>query len=172
MFVLAAAFAVGVARDARAQELPLMDLAGGYSTLRELGEGVGLVDTYESGWFVSGSRRLPWSRFAFVGHIDRHERDNFVGEHQSRTAILGGARVSLLRWSRLGVFAQSVAGLERFFEPGLKEDGLALQSGAGADLRLWLSLGARIQGDFRYVRQGGDDYTSWRLGVGGVITIN
>jgi hypothetical protein len=156
---------------ASAQERPAMDLAGGYSRLHEQGEGVGLVDTYERGWFVSGARRLGTSRFLFVGHVDRHQRENFVGEPQSRTAVLGGLRVSLLDWTRLSTFAQSAGGWERFFEPGIAEDGFALQSGAGVDVRIWLSLAARVQGDYRFVRQNGGNYTDWRAGVGAVVLI-
>jgi hypothetical protein len=169
--LLVVAAVVAGSQQAFAQALPRLDLAGGYSTLRERGEGVGLVDTYDRGWFVSGAGRLPWPRLALVGHVEHHERENFVGEPQSRTVLLGGARVSVVRWSRLTAFGQSVFGLERFTEPALREEGVAVQSGGGLDVRLWPTVALRLQGDIRYVRQSGGDYTDWRLGTGVVLMI-
>jgi len=155
-----------LAAPAAAQEASRGDVFAGVSAVRDLGtEDVPSVD-YGRGWVVAAGVRLPWWRLTAVGDLSQHSRSNIVEETQQLLAVLGGVRGDLVRASRLTVFVQALAGLERFTEPGFEESGPAFQPGAGVDVRLWSRLGARAQTDFRLSRQAGATYREVRVSVG------
>ncbi len=146
------------------------DVFAGFSTLRELGTDDAPATAYDRGWVVSASAPVWWRRLSVTGEASGHSRANIVGETQRLLALLGGARVSLFRASRLGIFGQALAGVERFSEPGFEESGFAFQPGAGVDLHLWKAVAVRGQVDYRTARQNGATYREVRLAAGAVVS--
>jgi hypothetical protein len=144
------------------------DVAGGFSLLRELPEGGGDGHDYK-GWVISGARQLLFDRLLVVGEVGSNSRSNIVDETLRLRAWLAGARVRLTRGARLATFVQTLVGTERFSEPGLVQSGLAVQPGAGIDLRIAGPLGARVQADYRIARQDEVTYKEVRVAVGAVL---
>jgi len=171
--VCAVAFAglLGTVSPAAAQSEPPMTVAGGYSSLREQGPGGFEPATYPIGWLVAGSHRVGSGRLAGVGEFGVNSRDNVVGEWQRLLGILGGAKFALVRSARMALFAQALAGVERFSEPGFVESGLAIQPGAGLDWAMGSRCFLRVQGDYRLSRQTGGTFNNVRVAVGGGVRI-
>jgi hypothetical protein len=138
----------------------------GLSALRDLGGGeIGETD-YDRGYLISAATPLPWARLSIVGEVGANSRKNILEETQHLFALMAGARVSLLRTTRLAVFGHVLGGTERFSEPGFAESGPAFQSGAGLDVALWSRVGARLQGDWRLSRQNDVTYKEVRAALG------
>ncbi len=144
---------------------------GGVSALRELGSGDAPAVTYSRGWLAGGGAPAPWWNLTIVGEAGTNSRENLVGETQRLTSFLGGVRRTLVRASAVSVFAQAVAGLERFSEPGFSEAGLAIQPGAGVDVGIAGRVGARAQADYRISRQNSATYREVRVFIGAVVRI-
>lgn len=138
----------------------------GLSALRDLGSGeIGETD-YDRGFLVSVGAPLRWARLSLVGEVGANSRTNILDETQRLLALMAGARVSVLRTTRLALFAQALGGVERFSEPGFVESGPAFQTGAGLDVAVWSRLGARLQGDWRLSRQNDVTYKELRVALG------
>lgn len=138
----------------------------GLSVLRDLGGGEIAETDYDRGFLVSVGAPLPWARLSLVGEAGANSRDNILDETQRLFALMAGARVGILRTSRLALFGQVLGGVERFSEPGFVESGPALQTGAGLDVSIWSRLGVRVQGDWRLSRQNDTTYKEVRAAVG------
>jgi hypothetical protein len=159
---------LGVASPAVAQDAPRGHAFAGVSALRDLGtEDVPAVD-YDRGWIVAAGVRLPWWRLVAVGDLSQHSRTNIVDETQRLLAALGGVRVDLVQTSRVTWFAQALAGLERFAEPGFAQSGPAFQPGTGVDVAIWSRVGVRAQADVRLSRQNDATYEEVR-GSAGIV---
>jgi hypothetical protein len=144
---------------------PARQIAGSYGYLYEHGVGGGPSATYPKGWFVTFDQRLT-GRFAAVGEVGGSYRSNAGIETQSLYGFFGGARVRLFRLGMVRVFAQGLAGVERFSEPGFSEHGFAVQPGGGADIPLTHRLDVRVQGDYRAAHQEGVWIHEGRFGIG------
>lgn len=158
------------ATSADAQVNATPDVSVGYGILRDVTSDESITDPYP-GWAVSGSYPFGWRRLSLAGEISSHTRDNVVDETQRISAFLGGARIALTRSSRFATFAQLLAGVERFSEPGFDESGAAVEPGAGLDVRLWSRLGARVQAGLRFANQGDTTYREARVLVGAVFDL-
>ena len=86
-------------------------------------------------------------------------------------AVMGGVRFALSRGSRLTTFVQGLVGVERFSEPGFSESGLAIQTGGGADLRLWPKVFLRAQADYRFSKPPSGNFNDVRVFVGAGVAI-
>jgi hypothetical protein len=166
--LLAAVVLALAARPASAQS-SATTAAGGYSYLRDLGAGATPSTDYASGWFVAVTRQIGFRRLALMGEIGANSRENLAIEVQRLTAFLGGARVSLVRISRLETYAVALVGVERFSEPGFSESSLAFQPGAGVDVPIWKALGARAEADYRIARKDGITFKEVRIITGTII---
>ena len=155
---------------ARADE-PYATAAGGYSFVRELGTAGSANVDYTSGWFASATRQILFARLSAVGEVTGSQRANIVGETTRLLAVLGGARVEVLRLGPLRLTGGVLAGVERFSEPGFVENGLALEPGAGIDVWLLGRLGIRISGGYRLVRAEQTTFKEARLSAGGAIRL-
>lgn len=158
-----------LAAPAAAQDTFRGHLFAGASALRELGTDDLPAVTYDRGWVVAAGVRLPWWRLVAVGDLSQHARTNLVDETQRLFGILGGVRADLLRHSRVTVFAQALAGFERFSEPGFEASGAAFQPGAGVDVTVWSRVGIRAQADARISRQNDATYKEIRISAGVVV---
>jgi hypothetical protein len=65
--------------------------------------------------------------------------------------------------TRVTLFAQVLAGLERFSEPGLAQSGPAVQPGAGVDMYVSRTVFLRAQGDYRWSQSGGTTFHAYRV---------
>lgn len=146
-----------------------MTIAGGYSFLRDLGSGGTPSTDYPTGAFAAVTRQFGPRRMALVGDVSMHARENRAIEVIRLRALLGGARVDVLSIWNARLFAQALAGIERFSEPGFSETGTAFQPGAGIDLAIWRRLGARVQADYRIVRAEGTTFRSLRVNAGATV---
>ena len=170
VWLLAASTFAAVPRPAVAQDEPKATVAGAYTYLREKGTGDFGVTVYTIGWAAAVSRRIA-GRWSGAGELGISTSRNAFDERQQLLGLLGGVRFELVRRSRLALFAQGLAGYERFWEPGLVDSGFAFQPGAGLDLRLWSQFFVRVQGDYRMSRQGGATLNDVRVLVGAGVAI-
>jgi hypothetical protein len=140
-----------------------MDVSAGYSYLREQGTGGQPASIYDKGWVAAVTRRMGRSRIAVVGEVGGSYRLDAFKERQSLYSVLGGVRFPLIHVGRFATFAQALAGVEFFSQPGFKEHGMAFQPGAGLDLPMWGAMGLRVQGDFRIAREEGVNFKEARV---------
>ena len=95
---------------------------------------------------------------------------------QTLASYLGGIRVAQ-GGGRAAPFAQVLAGLEHFSEPGFAQTGFAVQPGGGIDVAVTGRLALRGQVDYRWVRVGAGSgapaatFKEWRVGIGVVLGI-
>ena len=167
--LVAAGFAV-LPRDAQAQSEPRGSIAGAYVYLDQTATGDLGPPAYTLGWIATGAFRIG-GRWSGVGEFGISAQTNDFDERLQLMAVLGGARVTLYRSTRVALFAQALAGLERFSEPGLTESGPAVQPGAGLDFHLSSRVFLRAQGDYRWSQLNGATYQTWRAvaGVGVIV---
>jgi hypothetical protein len=163
------ALALCAPSPAAAQPVTGPHIFGGVSILRDLGTKDVPATTYDRGWLAAAGVPLPWWRLDIAGEVGMNSRTNIVDESQRLSAVLAGVRMNVLRASRLTLFAQALAGMEWFSEPGFDQSGPAFQPGAGVDVPVWSRLGARAQVDWRLSKQNGDSYKEVRLAVGVVV---
>jgi hypothetical protein len=142
--------------------------AGGYSILQENGPADIGTSTYKSGWTIMGTAHVWW-RLHAAGEYGVQFKPNVYGETQRLSAVLGGVRISILRFSHAVVYGQTLVGVEMFREPGFEESGLAIQPGAGIDWRVWKQAFIRGQVDYRWAQQTAGNFNELRFFVGGGI---
>lgn len=169
--VLLAAILLVVARPVAARQAGRTTIAGGYGFLRDLGEGATPSVDYPAGWFLSGTYQVGLARLSAMAELDVNSRRNFAIETQRLRAYLGGARVRLVTLWRITAFAHALVGVERFSEPGFSDSGVAFQPGASVDVRVWRSLGARAQADYRVTRVSPSTFKDFRVGLGAVLSL-
>jgi hypothetical protein len=161
----AVALVLSVAAPTIARAQSSLTVAGGYSFLSEQGSGTAGGTQYQKGWF--GSAGWPVARrLRLTGEISGHYRTNLVGEAQRLHAFLGGAALRLAGRGRLELFADLLAGAERFSEPGLSQSGLLLQVGAGVHVPLGGPLGLRAAADYRVASEDGSRFQEIGATVG------
>jgi len=165
------AFAILAALPTRAHaQEPRASVAGGYVYFQQFSSSEISEPAYTVGWAATSAFRLGGSRVSAVGEFGISYRSNDFDETQTLMAALGGARFTLYRSNRLAFFAQALAGLERFAEPGLSQSALAVQPGAGIDLYVSPNVFIRAQGDYRWSQPGDATFHAYRvlagLGVG------
>jgi len=159
---IAAIFSLAVPTAAFAQTEPRASVAGGYVYAYQPGSGEIEGTPYAAGWLATAAVRLGSSRFSAAGEFGLSWRRNAFDETQQLTTVLGGARVALARSTRLTLFAQALAGLERFSEPGLAESGVAVQPGIGVDIHMSPRVFIRAQGDYRWSHPNGATFHTVR----------
>ena len=146
------------------------DVSIGYSVLRDITSDESSTDPYP-GWVASVGVPFWLTRLSLVGEAGSNARTNVVDETQRLTAFLGGARFGITSGSRIKTWGQALVGVERFAEPGFTESGVAFQPGAGVDVRVVSSVGARVQADYRIAQQSGATYRELRFAVSAVFQI-
>jgi hypothetical protein len=152
---MAAVFCLAVSTAASAQSEPRASVAGGYVFAHQQGTGEVSGTTYAAGLLAAAAVRLGSGRFSAAGEFGLSWHHNAFDETQQLTVVLGGVRIALKRSARLTLFAQALAGLERFSEPGLVESGVAVQPGAGFDFHVSSRVFIRAQGDYRWSHPNG-----------------
>jgi hypothetical protein len=165
-FVLAAVIGLAYAAPAFGQGEPRVTVAGGYAFLQQRSAGDLENPAYPLGWMAGSTFRLGSNRLAAAAEFGVSSRKNAFDETQRLTGVLGGARFTLVQSRRVRLFAQALAGLERFSEPGLTESGLAVQPGGGIDLHLSARWFIRAQGDYRWSQTGDATFHAYRIAAG------
>jgi hypothetical protein len=143
------------------------DVAIGYSILHDSDS----EETFPMGWLFAGGVNLGNS-FALVGEAGGNYKtvSVFGTDVDLRVhSFLGGVRVQN-RQPKVMPFGQVLVGLAHMGASALGEgdssNGFAIQPGGGVDIPLTSSMGARVQGDFRMIRAGGETTNEFRVGFG------
>jgi hypothetical protein len=142
---------------------PAWNLSGGYAYL------------YDGSWkehlrlgFVASLTRRLTPTLSIVG-----EAGGDVGEYQTsgftiqRFAFLGGVRLHAGE-GEVRPFFQVLAGYSRQGGDVGLANGIAVQPGGGVDLVMSESITLRAQGDYRYLREDGQNYSQYRI-AGGLV---
>ena len=148
---------------ARAQGEPRASIAGGYVFLQQRPSGNFDGADYPVGWMATGAVRLGSGRLSAIGEGGLSYRTTSGDERQYLLGVFGGARFAVYSSRHLTLFAQGLAGLERFSEPGLVETGVAVQPGAGLDYRFSSRLFLRLQGDYRWSQPNDSTFHAYRV---------
>ena len=148
-----------------AQGEPRVSVAGGYVFLQQKPVGGLESPVYPFGWMATSAFRLGSGRLSAVGEVAVSYRTTSGDEDQRLLGVLGGARFAIYSSKHVTLFAQGLAGVERFSEPGLVESGVAVQPGAGLDWLLSPHLCLRVQGDYRWSQPNDATFHGYRAVV-------
>jgi hypothetical protein len=154
-----------VASTACAQTEPRVSIAGTYVFLQQQTSSQIDASAYTFGWMAAAASRIS-GRWSGAGEFGISYKSNDAAETQLLMGALGGARFALLRAAHVTVFAQGLAGLERFSEPGLSESGLAVQPGGGVDIYLSSRVFIRAQADYRWSQANDTTFHAYRVVAG------
>ena len=147
--LLAALFAFAIAAPAAAQDVPKVEIAGGYSFLHD-------EETHEDlhGWLASFAGNVnPW--LAVTAEFGMNHTTVGDDGHFDANAFMAGPRVSLRR-SKAVPFAHFLVGAhhEHHGEGGTfdeDETRFAWQLGGGLDVWLTPQAALRLGGDYRHI---------------------
>ena len=173
-FVIAVVSGCAFARPAFAQAEPRMTVAGAYAFLQQQTAGDLNATPYAIGWAGAFTHRMGGSRWSAAGELSMNFRINeFEDFDETQTLLsgLGGARYALFKNNRITLFAQTLAGFERFSEPGFSEIGPAVQPGGGLDLYVSPTVFIRVQGDYRWSQANDATYHAYRIVAGMGVAI-
>jgi len=160
---VSAVLCVGLPHVAFAQSEPRCSVAGGYVFLQEWSAGDLETPRFPAGWLGTAAYRLGSGRWSAVGEFGVSSARTSSDETRQLMGAFGGARLAVYSRKRLTLFAQALAGLERFSEPGLVESGIAVQPGGGLDVRLSSRVFLRGQGDYRWSQPNGATFHAYRV---------
>jgi hypothetical protein len=145
--------ALGTVLPAFAQNTPAVDIAGGYSMVRDQAAEENL-----HGWLGSVGINLN-SSVGLVGEIGRNTKSYDVAgvdvAEVSANTFMGGLRFASYASSTIAPFAQVLVGATKLEGVllGASESvtKLTIQPGVGIDLRLQRSVAVRLGGDYRRI---------------------
>src|SRR5262245_37485153 len=164
MFVCAT-IALTLAPDASAQTKTSTEIFGGYSYLQDPGNAVLAVtardNQFRAGW-VAGAAQPMWRWLTIAGEASGHYKRRTSLDDTVRVsyhAFLAGPRASV-RLGRLSEFAQVLAGVAHGHASAFGIDvgvtALSVQPGGGIDYAIAARLAARLELDYRWIRNGAD----------------
>lgn len=172
LVVLVSALALGSVLPAFAQNTPAVDVAGGYSFVRDQEADVNL-----HGWLASVGINLN-SSVGLVGEIGRNTKEfeaagvDFL--EVSANTFMGGLRFASYASSAITPFAQVLFGATKLEGNllGLSEEvtEFSVQPGAGIDLRIQRTVAIRLGGDYRYIAVEGEARNQFRFYTALVIS--
>ena len=170
---IAAVLAVGIPAAASAQEsgvppVPAVELSGGYTFLRDLGDASTDAINFPAGWYASTTVNLNrW--FGLVGEVTGSYKSSLnlgseelnVSTDVSEYTFMGGPRFAA-KTGRLMPFAQFLAGGAHLRASvnmpmgmpghfGVSDTQFAFQPGGGVNVLLTNSLGVHVAGDYRCI---------------------
>jgi len=148
-----------------------VDVAGGYTAIRQLGTTVTHATDFKPGWFVSAGRQAFVRRLWIAGDVSGASHNNLVGETARLVAVLAGAHVAVIDLARVRVSGQLLAGFERFSEPGFAERGPAVEPGMVGDAMLTRRLGVRALVGYRLGRENKTTFKEVRASIGAVARL-
>jgi hypothetical protein len=151
------------ARTDQSPEEPATNLSFGYAYM------------YDGSWkehllygFVGSITHRIRPTLSIVGEVGgSHGEYRTTGFTIQRYAALGGVRLSAGEGD-VKPFFQALAGYSRQGGDVGIANGIAVQPGGGVDLVMSESLTLRAQGDYRFLREDGHNYSQYRIS-GGVI---
>jgi opacity protein-like surface antigen len=154
-------------RSDQSPEEPKTNLMFGYAYL------------YDSSWsehllygFTASITHRIKPTLALVGEAGgSHGEYGSTGFMIQRYAFLGGIRI-LAGEAEVRPFFQVLAGYSRQGGDVGIANGIAVQPGGGADLDLNDSITLRVEGDYRYVREDGENYSQYRISGGIVLHLD
>jgi hypothetical protein len=172
LVLLVSAMALGSVLPAFAQNTPAVDVAGGYSLLRDQEAEVNM-----HGWLASVGINLN-SSIGLVGEISRNTKTydasgiDFL-EVRANT-FMGGLRFASYASPAIAPFAQVLFGATKLEGSllGVSEEvtEFSVQPGVGLDLRIQRTVAIRLGGDYRYIAIEGDARNQFRFYTALVIS--
>jgi hypothetical protein len=164
--------AFGSVLPAFAQNAPAIDVAGGYSFVRDQEAEVNL-----HGWLASVGVNLN-SSVGLVGEIGRNTRTydsagiDFL--EVSANTFMGGLRFASYASTAIAPFAQVLFGATKLEGNllGLSDEitEFSVQPGVGVDLRIQRTVAIRLGGDYRYIATEGEARNQFRFYTALVIS--
>ena len=164
--------ALGSVLPAFAQNTPAIDVAGGYSFLRDQEAEVNL-----HGWLASVGINLN-SSVGLVGEIGRNTKTydsagiDFL--EVSANTFMGGLRFASYASTAIAPFAQVLFGATKLEGNllGLSDEvtEFSVQPGVGVDLRIQRTVAIRLGGDYRYIATEGEARNQFRFYTALVIS--
>lgn len=156
------------AQESGAPPVPAVEVSGGYTFLRDLGDASNDAINFPAGWYASTTVNLNrW--FGLVGEVTGSYKSNLnlgAGElnlstDASEHTFMGGPRFAA-KAGRLMPFAQFLAGAAHLRATmdmpldipghfGVTDTQFAFQPGGGVNVLLTNSLGVHVAGDYRCV---------------------
>ena len=162
-----------LAGPATAADTPKVDVAIGYSILRELDADVD--QTSPLGWVAAAAGNINDS-FAILGEVGGNYKSFDAGGMDVDVKVhtfVAGARFANRRSARASPFAQVLVGAGRATGTVLgisrSTTGFAIQPGGGVDIAVGPNVAIRLQGDYRALRDEGETFGEVRFGVGAVF---
>jgi len=151
--------------NAAAQPSAPTEIFGGYSYLNDPGNAVLAVtardNEFRAGW-VAGAARPVWRWLTMAGEASGHYKRRTTLDDEVRVsyhAFLAGPRASA-RLGKLSEFAQLLAGVAHGHASAFGIDvgitALSLQPGGGVDYAIASRLAARLELDYRWIRNGAE----------------
>lgn len=164
--------ALGSVLPALAQNTPAVDIAGGYSFLRDQEAEVNM-----HGWLASIGINLN-SSVGLVGEIGRNTKSFETAGIEflevGANTFMGGLRFASYASSAIAPFAQVLFGATKLEGSllGLSEEvtEFSVQPGAGVDLRIQRTVAIRLGGDYRYIAIEGEARNQFRFYTALVIS--
>lgn len=160
---------LAIATPARAQDEAPINIAASYTILNDSD----LEETFPVGWLVAVTRHLN-STWSLVGEMGGNYKTLEILDDDITFKVhgfLAGVRVRSARANAVP-FAQVLAGVANrsVSVPGTGEsdstNGFTVQPGAGVDFTFANGIGVRLQGDYRLIRDEGENSNQFRFGAG------
>ena len=172
LVLLVSAMALGSVLPTFAQNTPAVDIAGGYSFVRDQEAEVNL-----QGWLASVGINLN-SSVGLVGEIGRNTKTYDVSgidvAEVSANTFMGGLRFASYASSAIAPFAQVLFGATKLEGKLLSASesvtAFSFQPGVGVDLRLQRTVAIRLGGDYRYIATEGEARSQFRFYTALVIS--
>jgi hypothetical protein len=169
--LIAAALAAAIATPAAAQapaDPGRAELGLGYSILRD----ANADETFVAGWVATAGLRAH-RRWWLIGEAGGHYK-TLAEDHQLRVhAFMGGVRFARETDAAVRPFVQVLVGAACYcgsdVSNGKASRSLAIQPGAGFDLPVRDRFWARLQADYRTVRDEGNAFGQYRITASGVL---
>jgi opacity protein-like surface antigen len=171
--LLATAMVLAVGAPALAQDRPSTDLAVSYSFLHDND----IKESFPVGWVVAATSHVnDW--FGFVGEVGGNYKTltvsgTSVDLHLSVHSFLAGPKFSGSAHSTVTPFFQVLLGSARARLAALGESesgsAFAVQPGGGVDISLSKAVAVRLQGDYRLLRDSGENFSEFRVAAGVVF---
>ena len=154
------------AAQAADESEPRMNLALGYQYLRD----TSWEEQLFYGWVAALTLRMTRNLAAVGEFSGSHGEFRNTGFTIQRYALLGGMRLTAGE-GEIRPFFQGLVGVGRQGGDVGRADGIIVQPGGGADFLLTDRWTIRGQGDYRFLREDGNNWSQYRLSGSIVIQL-
>jgi hypothetical protein len=169
--ILLALSVLVLAAPAAAQDVPRVEVSGGYNFLRVFDDALGDEKNFPAGWYADVSGNVT-PMFAIVGAVFGTYKTIEVFD-LSAHGFMGGIRINSRANARVVPFGEILGGAIRSATEGggldeSETDGL-LQLGGGVNLMARPNVGVRLSADYLRVFEEDEGTNVFRFGAGIVL---